>query len=418
MNRTANYAKCKMTGMSFNEGKPDGLETRKSPRWAPAMAAATAVLTILFAASCARRAAEANPAPTSSSTAGSDPSRAGLFSVPQEQMGHVQVVTIAPTRLRRVLRLPGTVAYNFFETTPVIAQISGPVSRILIVPGENVHAGQPMLYVASPDFAQLRTNYLKAKDAYALAQKSYARSKDLYEHRVIAQADLEQAESTQNQAQADLQAAEQALTVVGINHPDQLSKDTTMAEVPVLAPIAGEAVERLVSPGQVIQGGATQVFTISNMASVWVLVSVYERDMGAVHLGDAAAIQTDAYPQEFHGRISYLGTALDPNTHTLPVRIVTQNPGDKLKRDMYVTVTIQAGVTPDVLTVPDAAVLRNAENEPFVYVEVSPNQFGQRAITIGENADGNTRVLTGLKAGERVIADGSLFLQFQNSFQH
>ena len=85
----------------------------------------------------------------------------------------------------------------------------------------------------------------------------------------------------------------------------------------MLAPIAGEAVERLVSPGQVIQAGATQVFTISNMASVWVLVSVYERDMGAVHLGDAAAIQTDAYPEEFHGRISYLGTALDPNTHTL-----------------------------------------------------------------------------------------------------
>ena len=61
--------------------------------------------------------------------------------------------------------------------------------------------------------------------------------------------------------------------------------------------------------------------------------------------------------------------------------------------------------------------LRNAENEPFVYVEVSPNQFGQRPITIGETADGKTQVLEGLKAGERVIADGSLFLQFQNSFQ-
>ena len=116
-----------------------------------------------------------------------------------------------------------------------------------------------------------------------------------------------------------------------------------MPEVPVLAPIAGEAVERLVSPGQVIQAGATQVFTISNMGSVWVLVSVYERDMGAVHLGDPVTIQTDAYPEEFHGRISYIGAALDPNSHTLPVRIVTQNPGEKLKKDMYVTATIQAG---------------------------------------------------------------------------
>jgi cobalt-zinc-cadmium efflux system membrane fusion protein len=380
-----------------------------------AMVAAAAVLMTLLTASCAHHDAEANPAINSTA---SDDLHARLFSVPQDQMSHVQVVTIEPTQLRHELRLPGTVAYNFFETTPVIAQISGPISRILVLPGENVRAGQPMLYVASPDFAQLRTNYLKAKDALNLAHKSFARSQDLYEHRVIAQADLEQAESTENQAQADLQAAEQALKVVGIEHPDQLSKDTAMQEVPVLAPIAGEAVERLVSPGQVIQGGATQIFTISNMSSVWVLVNVYERDMGSVHLGDAVSIQTDAYPEEFHGRISYLGTALDPATHTLPVRIITQNPGEKLKKDMYVTATIQAGAVSGAMTVPDAAVLRDAQNEPFVYVEVTPGQFGQRPITIGENADGNTRVLTGLKTGEHVIADGSLFLQFQNSFQH
>jgi cobalt-zinc-cadmium efflux system membrane fusion protein len=371
----------------------------------------------LLATSCARHTADANPTPATSSSGGSDDSRARLFSVPPEQMAHVQVVTVEPTLLRRVLRLPGTVAYNLFETTPVITQIGGPVSRILITPGENVRVGQPMLYVASPDFAQLRTNYLKAKNAYALSQKSYARSQDLFQHRAIAQADLEQAESTQNQAQADLQAAEQALKVVGIEHPDGLSKDTTMPEVPVLAPIAGEAVERLASPGQVIQAGATQVFTISNMGSVWVLVSVYERDMGAVHVGDPVTIQTDAYPEEFRGRISYIAAALDPSSHTLQVRIVTQNPGEKLKKDMYVTATIQAGVIPDALTVPDSAVLRDAQNEPFVYVEVSPNQFGERPVTIGEAADGKTRILTGLKTGERVIADGSLFLQFQNSFQ-
>lgn len=411
--------RCAPTNRSPREwGLVRGVPTRQSRRLTPVFAAATAVVMMLLATCCEHRAADANPAPASSGSGASDDSRAHLFSVPEDQMSHVQVVTVAPSQLRHVLRLPGTVAYNFFETTPVITQVSGPVSRILITPGENVRVGQPMLYVASPDFAQLRTNYLKAKDAYALAQKSYARAKDLYQHRALAAADLEAAESTQNQAQADLQAAEQALTVVGIEHPDQLSKDMTMREVPVLAPIAGEAVERLVSPGQVIQAGATQAFTISNMGSVWVLVSVYERDMGAVHKGDPVTIQTDAYPEEFHGRISYIGAALDPNTHTLQVRIVTENPGEKLKKDMYVTATVDAGAIPNALTVPDSAVLRDAQNEPFVYVEVSPNQFGERQVTIGENADGNTRVLTGLKTGERVIADGSLFLQFQNSFQH
>jgi cobalt-zinc-cadmium efflux system membrane fusion protein len=191
-----------------------------------------------------------------------------------------------------------------------------------------------------------------------------------------------------------------------------------MPDVPVLAPIAGEAVERLVSPGQVIQAGATQVFTISNMESVWVLVSVYERDMGAVHIGDPVTVQTDAYPEEFHGRISYIGAALDPNSHTLQVRIATQNPGEKLKKDMYVTATIQAGAIANAIAVPDASVLRDAENEPFVYVEAAPGQFGQRSVTIGDTTNGNTQILSGLNTGERVIADGSLFLQFQNSFQH
>ena len=107
---------------------------------------------------------------------------AELFTIPQEQMSHVQVLTVQPTTLTRTLRLTGAVAYNSFHTTPVITQVSGPVSRVVVVPGQKVKQGEPMLYVASPDYSQLRTNYLKAKDAYALAQKAYARAQDLYQH--------------------------------------------------------------------------------------------------------------------------------------------------------------------------------------------------------------------------------------------
>jgi cobalt-zinc-cadmium efflux system membrane fusion protein len=384
--------------------------------WAP-FAVALVVPVLLLGSSCGQRVTDAKSSSTSYGTNPAPGTQAQLFSVSEDQMAHVRVVSVEAGPLRRVLRLPGTVAYNNFETTPVITQVSGPVARILVSPGQVVRSGEPLLYVASPDFAQLRTNYLKAKDAAALARKNYERSADLYQHHAIAEADLLQAESTRNQAQADLQAAEQALKVLGIEHPDRLSPDTVMPEVPVLAPIAGEVVERLASPGQVIQAGATQVFTISNMRSVWVLVNVYERDVGAVRLGDPVTVQTDAYPEEFHGRISYVGAALDPNSRMLPARIVTQNPGEKLKKDMYVTAIVEAGTTPRALSVPDSAVLRNAENQPFVYVEVSPNQFGERLVTISDSVDGKTHVLGGLKAGERVVADGSLFLQFQNSYQ-
>lgn len=342
---------------------------------------------------------------------------AELFTVPSDQMAHVQVLAVQPTSLTRTLRLTGAVAYNSFHTTPVVTQVSGPVTRIVVVPGQRVQRGEPMLYVASPDYSQLRTNYLKARDAYTLAQKAYARAQDLYQHHAIAEQNLEQAESAQLQAQGDLASAEAALKVLGISNPEALVKAPPSFEAVVKAPIGGEVVEQNVSVGQLLQTGVTQSFVISDTSTVWVVVNVYQKDLPYVRVGDTVTIQTDAYPEVFHGRISYVAASLDPTTRTLQARIETSNPGQRLKKDMYVTVTVDAGTIQNAITVPDSAVLRDSENQTFVYVAVAGNQFGRRAITLGDSIKGQTQVTTGLNPGDRVIGDGSLFLQFANSLQ-
>jgi membrane fusion protein, heavy metal efflux system len=342
---------------------------------------------------------------------------AELFTIPPEQMAHVQVLSVQPTNLTRSLRLTGAVAYNSFHTTPVITQVSGPVSRIVVVPGQKVQRGEPLLYVASPDYSQLRTNYLKAKDAYVLAQKTYSRAQDLYQHHAIAEQNLEQAESAQTQAQGDLAAAEAALKVMGIANPDELVKAPPSFEALVKSPIDGEVVEQDVAVGQLLQTGTTQCFMLSDTSTVWVLVNIYQKDLPYVHVGDPVTIQTESYPDVFHGRISYVAASLDPNTRTLQARIETSNPGLKLKKDMYVVATVDAGTIQNAIAVPDSAVLRDSENQPFVYVEVTDKQFGRRAVTLGDSIKGQTQVTAGLKPGDRVIGDGSLFLQFANSLQ-
>ena len=90
--------------------------------------------------------------------------------------------------------------------------------------------------------------------------------------------------------------------------------------------------------------------------------------MHIVRSGDDVVVQTDAYPGSFHGKISYVSPALDPNTRTLQARIIVDNPGEKLKRDMYCTVTVTAGTISNVVAVPDSSVLRDDNNQPFVYV--------------------------------------------------
>jgi membrane fusion protein, heavy metal efflux system len=341
--------------------------------------------------------------------------KAQLFTVPKEQASHIQVVTVQPTTWPRILRLTGTVAYNSFQTTPVISQVSGPVSRIMVSPGQVVKKGQPMLYVSSPDYSQLRAAYLKARDAHSLAHKNYLRAQDLYAHHAIAERDLQAAESAEIQAQADLQSSEQSLKILGIPRPDTLIENPTSPEVPLLAPISGEAVERQCSPGQVLQAGQTQCFTISDMRTVWVLANVYENQLAYVHVGDPVAMKTDAYPDVFHGKISFMGAALDATSRTLQARIDTTNPARRLKKDMYVTATVVAGKIDNALLVPDAAVLRDAENEPFVYVTAGQDQFIRRPVGLGQSSDGKTQIVSGLNPGEQVAGDGSLFLQFASS---
>jgi cobalt-zinc-cadmium efflux system membrane fusion protein len=380
-------------------------------RWLAALAAAAAIMLVFVGCQGSGSKASAD----SSSAKSSD--NAELFTIPQDQMAHVQVLTVQPATLARTLRLTGAVAYNSFRTTPVITQVSGPVSRVVVVPGQKVQKGEPMLYVASPDYSQLRTNYLKAKDAYALAQKAYARARDLYEHKAIAEQNLEQAESAEVQASGDLASSQAALKVMGITDPDALVQAPPSFEVPVRAPISGEVVEQDVSAGQLIQPGATQCFMISDTGSVWVLVNIYQKDLPYVRVGDTVTIQTDTYPEVFHGRISYVAASLDPNTRTLQARIETNNPGEKLKKDMYVVATVNAGVIPNAIALPDAAVLRDSENQPFVYAAASSNRFGRRSVTLGESLNGQTEITSGLKAGDQVVGNGSLFLQFANSLQ-
>ncbi len=399
--------------MRIHKGIANGTPTGASAR---AAASAVALAAMLGAAGCGGASGQASKM-TSFSTTESPASKAELFSLPADQAAHIQIYTVAPAPMARTLRLSGSVAYDSFLTTPVITQVGGPVSRVVVTPGEHVKTGQPLLYITSPDYSLLRASYLKARDAFQLADRFYKRAQDLYEHKAIAQADLEQAESTRTQAEADLDASEHAIRILGIAKPEDLIGRSTSPEVALLSPMSAEVVERLCSPGQLLQAGSTQWFTLSDMSKVWVLVNIYQNDIANVHVGDEVTIDNETYTEPIRGKIAYIAPALDPTTRTLQARIEASNPGERLKKDMYVTAEVRAGNVQNSLQVPDAALLRDTENMPYVYIQTANNQFARRMVTVGDSGDGKTQILTGLQPGDKIVGDGSLFLQFQNSLR-
>lgn len=345
----------------------------------------------------------------------------GLFTVPREQLAHLRIVPVATSNWAIAIHTTGTVDFDADHTTQAITQVNGPISRILVDTGAQVKAGDPLLYVSSPDVANAISTYRKARNQEQLAQLTLNRTQVLLERGAVAQKDLEAAQAAFNDSATDVQNSLQALRIFGVTKQeiDQAEHQNVAisTELAVYAPIAGIVVQKLVSPGQLIQAGATTCFMISDVSTVWVQGHIFDHDLPSVRLGDTVEESNPAFAQKFHGVLSYIGSMADAATRTTPVRIVTENPAGLLKKDSFIDAVIHTRTQKNVLTVPVSAVLHDEQNEPFVYVEIQPGKFAQRLVSVGAQQNDQQEIVGGLKHGDNVVSEGSVFLQFANSYQ-
>ena len=355
------------------------------------------------------------------STEAAAANKPALFSVPPDQMAHLRVVPVETHNWQIAVQTTGTVDWDADHTTQAITQVNGPITRILVDTGARVNAGEPLLYVSSPDVVNALSTYRKALNRQIFNKRIVDREKDLFDRGAVALKDLESAQADYNDALTDVQNSLQPLKIFGITAQeiDQAEKQgsTISTELAVRSPISGVVVQKMVSPGMLVQAGSTVCFAISDVNSVWVQGHIFDRDLPLVRVGDPVTESNPAADRQFRGIVKYIGSFLDPNTRTTPVRIVTQNPEGILKKDMFVDATISTSTRSNILAVPVSAVLRDDKNEPIVYVQAEPGKFAQRSVTIGMQQDGMIAVTGGLQRGEQVLADGSLFVQFATSIQ-
>ena len=341
---------------------------------------------------------------TDSSTTVSAAQRSQILTTSVEQK------TFNPTILTT-----GTVNFNGEKSTQVIAAISGPVSKLLVQPGDSVTVGQPLATVASPDFAADVAGYRKAESALHNAQRIATLDEKLFANDALSRSELDQARSDLASAEADRDAALQQLAALGVDSTSieaiRLGKQVPGAQSAIRAPIPGIVVERLITPGQLLQAGATATFTIADLSSVWVMGHVFEGDAGSVFKGEAAMITIEGVTDSFPGHVDYVGALVDADSKALAVRIVVPNTKVRLKQNMLVHVEIRGARAHAGIVIPVAAVLRDDDNLPFVYVDAGSNRFNRRRIALGGRTGDVYEVLGGLKPGDSVVTQGALFLQ-------
>jgi cobalt-zinc-cadmium efflux system membrane fusion protein len=397
----------KMTHKSLY-GIPPEQRPSKFPR---ALAGVVMVAaTVLSLAACSPQ-ADSNPQ--------TSPVAASNVTLTADQRQNIHLYRVAASMFRKKIETTGAVDFDNDQATSVLAPFSGPVSRLLVSLGDQVKKGDPLAVVDSPDFATAISTYRKAIATAQTARRLADLDKDLLEHQGVPRREAEQAETDAINAESDREAALQAL--VSLNVDPQAIKDiqegrlVSRIEGIIRSPITGTVVEKLITPGQLLQAGTTPCFTVADLSRVWVMAQIFGSDLASVTLGDTAEVVTGITSNNFTGRVDNISALVNPDTRSVGVRVVAENPGGFLKKQMYVRVLIQARRESTGLLVPVSAILRDDENMPFVYVAQNDGSFARQKVTLGYRTGDQYDIATGLKAGDEIVVDGAIFVQFMQN---
>jgi cobalt-zinc-cadmium efflux system membrane fusion protein len=342
---------------------------------------------------------------------------AGTIKLTAAQRKNIKLVTVAPSKFRKTVDTTGVVDFDNDQATVMLAPFSGPVSRLLVSPGDQVKKGQPLALVSSPDYAAALGTYRKTLATASNARRLADVDKDLLAHQGVSRREEEQAQADAAGAEGDRDAALQGLMALGVDpsiiKDVEAGKSAASPEGVIRAPISGTVVEKNITPGQLLQAGTTPVFTVADLSKVWVMAHIFDADIGSVHTGDLADVEATA--RTLPGTVDNIAAEVDPNTRSVAVRVVVNNPGDYLKKQMYVGVRIRDRQESQGLLVPVSAVLRDDENLPFVYVTQSDGGFARQRVTVGSRTGDRYVIAGGLKTGQQIVVDGAIFVQFMQN---
>ena len=302
------------------------------------------------------------------------------------------VVTRGP--LRRIIRTVGVVEFDETALADVTTKYKGWIERLYAdATGKQVHRGEPLFEIYSPELYSAQTEYLLA---------------------------LEQA--TKGTSGSDTLQTSALTKLKFFDIPDDQIAELTKTRVarktlPVNAPRDGVVVEKMAVQGQMVDAGM-KLYRLADLSLVWVLSQVYEQDLAFLTLGQEAVVRLSYLPdREFRGRISYIYPTLDEKTRTAKVRMEFHNPGFFLKPGMFATVEIRSELESSVLLVADSAVLRSGEKNT-VFVALDGGKFEPRTVTLGPRAENNQyQVLSGLNEGERVVTSGQFMLDSESQLR-
>lgn len=363
-----------------------------------------ALVAALVATGCNRQ----EPAPQAAASPPPDP---GLVQAPEALQAQLKIGPVAAQPVKDVLRVAGRIDFDEQRVARIGASVTGRVTEIFVLPGQAVEAGRLLARLHSTELSNAQLAYLKARSQAELLQQAASRAQQLYAADVIGRAELQRRDNELAVARIEQRAAHDQLRVLGMSEKEIARLSGTGAihsASSVVSTLAGTVVERKVTVGQVVQP-ADALFTVANLSRVWAIAQVPEQQAGQIRPGQQMHIEVPALGNgDLTGKLIYVGETVNPESRTVVVRTEIDNADRRLKPAMLATMLIETRPV-DRLVVPTSAVVRE-ENEERVFVENGAGRYRLVPVKLGDEHGGFRPVVSGLKAGDRVVVEGAFHL--------
>lgn len=331
----------------------------------------------------------------------------GLIAMDAQRMqaAGVKLAEVGPATVRSMLRLPGEIRFNEDRTAHVVPRVAGVAESVAANLGQNVRKGQLLAVLSSAAVSEQRSELLAAQKRLALARTSHAREKQLWEEKVSAEQDYLQARQSLHEAEIAVANAQQKLAATGAG----AGAAGALNRFELRAPFDGVVVEKHLAVGEAVQD-TSQVFTISDLRSVWAEMRVAASDLPAVRVGEKAMVRATAFDSSATGEVAYVGALIGQDTRTAPARITLPNPEGIWRPGLFVNVELTAASQQAALAVATPAIQRMDNQQTVVFVPV-PGGFRAQPVRVGRSDAQVTEVLEGLKPGQPYVAAGSFVLK-------
>lgn len=343
--------------------------------------------------------------------AAQEPVDPNLVLVTPQLAEQIKFEPVKTTDIRDVLRIPGSIQVDEQRMARIGAPVTGRITDIDVILGQNVKQGQTLATLNSTELAQNQLSFIKAKQQIALQSKAVERAKLLLASDVISSAEVQRREAELSAAQADYDAARDQLMVLGMSPKtiDQVAQTSQVKSFStVSARLAGTVIERKVNLGQVVQP-ADELFVVVDLSQVWAVAEVPEQQIDLIQKDEEVNIEIPALSdRQFKGKLIFVGDVVNPQTRTVTVRTVIQNPERNIKPDMLVSMLVQSKPVPKI-AIPVQGVIRENDKD-HVFVQIAPNKYRLREVVLGTQYQGLVSVVSGVTEGEVVVTEGAFHL--------